>query len=199
MPAPSSNVGAPPPAVPADGAPSPSEAEAPPTEPAPPTPDLDEEDSADRAAEERAEAHRKRRLQRQRLLAAEEARDEHDAPDFGRELAEVAAPGMAFDRASFLDRSERVTNVQAWSTTRTVEVQTSTSNGFSSISTTELGTSGTDVSFLGSRGVSNLFGYVRRQTVVLRCHGRRRRDPLARGALLHVGVRLPGGFSGLDR
>jgi hypothetical protein len=166
MPDRSSNVGGPPPAVAVDGAPPPPETEAPPTEPAPPAPYLDEDDSADRAAEARAEARRKRRLRRQRLLDAEETRDQHEAGDYGREPTEVLPeaprpPDWRLIAPHFLIGVERVTNVLAWSATRSVEVQTGPSSGFSSISTTELVTSGTDVSFLGSGGVSNVFGVPR--------------------------------------
>jgi len=138
---------------------------------APPTPAVAEEDPE----EERARAERKKRKRkRQRQLDAEEA-DEEDDEDEGRPARRapmdfqpptappvVEAPRWNLIDSHFVLSIERATNLLSWSTTEASSVTTTALDGFPVTTTTDVEQSGTDLSFLGSGGVSsNPFGVPR--------------------------------------
>lgn len=161
--APSSQPAAPVPVAPdASAVPAP-DAVAPPAPPA-----AEEEAQAEeeaRAEAKEREAARKRVRRRRAQLEAEaeaEAEEEEEEAERRREV-ERPRPQLREWRLvgrHFLLGVERVTNIIGWSATQTVEVNAVP--GFGTSQTVDLERAGTDVSFMGSGGVStNLFSVPR--------------------------------------
>jgi hypothetical protein len=155
-PTPSAAPGAPEsgaPAVPADGtAPA-----APDAAPAPSAPSAAEREAQEEEEEEEAReaARRKRKRRRQRALDADEAEDDDAAPVAP---VEPRPEHWRLIGPHVLIGAERLTNVLTWTHTRNVSLEGS-SFGPNNI---DLERAGTDVSFLGSGGVSaNVFGIPR--------------------------------------
>lgn len=125
------------------------------TPPVEPTPEADEE-----AEEERArEAARKKRKRKRKLqfdAEEDEGDDERRAPlDFVAPVTAEAAAPWSLVGSHFMVSVERVTNVLAWGVSEKTTSVTPNSGGFPETSDVEVERSGTDVSFLGSGGVSD--------------------------------------------
>jgi hypothetical protein len=124
--------------------------------PTPPAASAAQADSAEDEEEEaeREAARKKRKRRRQRELeaaaAAEREEEESRVPS-----PPVTPPGKRWHLmgSHVLISAERMTNVLSWSTTESYQVETS-SFGQPATSSVDLERSGTDVSFLGSGGVS---------------------------------------------
>jgi hypothetical protein len=145
------------PAAPADAtAPAAPETTAPP-EVKPDAETVDDQAAEEDDAEEALRKKRKRRRQRALDIEESETEDESPAPD----RTAPATQTWRLVAPHFMLSAERLTNLLAWSVTHTATVPSSSFNG-SSTTQIELERSGTDVSFLGSGGVSsNAFGVPR--------------------------------------
>jgi hypothetical protein len=153
VPAPDASVA---PTAPDATTPAPDTTTPPPTEPA-------AEDGNGAAEEDEEEPPRKKRKKRRpaRVIAAEDTEEEPESA----ETTPTAPPPVERWRLvgpHFLLGVERITNVLSWSVTENAQVTSANNNFGSSPTTVELKRSGTDVSFLGSGGIStNVFGVPR--------------------------------------
>jgi len=143
-------------------APDASAAPAPDTAPVPPPPppaEAEAEANAEEEAKEREAARKRVRRRRAQLEAEAEADAEEDEAQRRRRTEVEPPPARAHDwrlvGQHFLVSAERVTNLLGWSTVQTVPI---VDNFGGTNGTVEVERAGTDVSFLGSGGVSkNLF------------------------------------------